>query len=169
VNDLIELEGVIVKGRGLATKALSSDTNILNKRYNAKMTAGTINIVLTKPVNIKTNVSIAEIGVINKIKVRWFWEVKVDGQRVFLTRWPLCPFHIIEGISEFNFRDNGYKDGSMVKVEISKEWVEPLSSVQNIFWIALWHGRKELWYSSYVYWRIARMIRIKRFSGCCAD
>jgi hypothetical protein len=160
------MEGVIVTGRGLATAALHSDSTLVNGFYDINLCPGSMNLVLNKPINLLTELSVNYDQKDSNLKRRWFWEAKIDNHFVLLTRWRLCPFHIVECLSEFNFKQNGYQDGDIVSIIIDKKVTLPLSALQSLVWNILWLGRQKLWYRSYIYWRIVRLIRINKVSGC---
>ena len=148
--DLMQMIGEVTSGRGLATGSLAVAREQMADMLGARPYPGTLNILLRRPVEFCPLRALRPDNY--PLGRHSFWRGKVLGRNCLLFRWPFCPLHVVEVISDRHLRSAfNITDGT--KVLINCDDAAPVGFVNNICWTLLWAGRRRNAYTSETYQR----------------
>jgi hypothetical protein len=82
--------------------------------------------------------------------VELYWRVRIGELSCVAHRWPECPLHVVEILSDQHLRDRfGWRDGDAVEVEFSNSDIAPMPVSVWLAWQMVWRGRERAFYGDY--------------------
>src|SRR5690606_20149403 len=108
---------------------------------------GTLNVVLRQPLELAANrLAYSFEG------CRYFWPVRLNGHACLAYRSPGCPLHIVEIVSDRNFRtENNVKTGDEVTLQFDSGVCSTLAGRKRLAWNLFWKYRESMYYQSDLY------------------
>lgn len=146
--------GTVVSGRGMGRKEMTRLSGSIEEATGVKPFPGSLNVVFRQPLLLRvertTTVSACR---------RYFWWAEINGLRCLAYRFPGCPLHVVEFVSDMRIRDAlSLKDNDPVTVVMDQSTVADISSIRWIAWASLWKFDGQLFYTSDRYCRQTRRI-----------
>lgn len=139
-NALFCIKAIVVSGRGIASKNVEAEpkSSVIK---NKTLFPGTLNLIGKEPIVFRLQASENEVT-----SRAQFYSIVLNGTKCWVRRYPQCPFHILEVVSEVNLR-NALEviDGSEVNLEMDSRVLEPIGFFRNLGWHLAWKGR-EFWF-----------------------
>ena len=137
------IEGVVVSGRGKASKRGFENSEFLNDYFRQTPIKGTLNLCCKFPFELHKDTLIYTEGYDK------FWPVLLNDQECIAFRYRNCPLHIVEIISPIHFRKKfNLLDGSQIRLE--GNFSQP-NFLKRYFWKKFWLKREELYYTDDYY------------------
>ncbi len=134
------IRAFVVSGRGIASEKVATlHKNI--KLNNTSLYPGTLNLISKVPVLFID--AAANNAITSHFK---FHPVLVNETQCWVRRYPQCPLHIFEVVSDVRLRETLHlTDGDMIQLTISGTIVTPIDFIKRLLWVFVWYGR-EYWF-----------------------
>lgn len=148
------IPGIVVSGRGLGRGEVARLSENIEEATGLKPFPGSLNIVLRQPLLLRVDRAAA----VSPCR-RYFWWAELNGLRCLAYRFPGCPLHVVEFVSDMQIRDAlSLKDNDPVTIVMDRSAVADISPGQWIAWASLWKFDGQLFYASDRYWRQTKRI-----------
>lgn len=159
--DFYEIKGMVLSGRGKATKHLERlPENVMDSGVSA-IYPGSLNLVLERPVTFDSSKALVfDFG------NRMLWPVSFLETEAWAYRWVGARVHVLEIVSKINLRrEHGLSDGDKVSVIVGSHNIMGTPFVAKICNFVCWGGRKHWYYSQEWYNRIIERGMIKKIEA----
>lgn len=161
---MTSIAGYFVTGRGLATHQTDTERKYLSEITDRKIISGTANFLSNEPIKLK-QMNPKYIFTYTNGRKKYFWRALLNGKTVYITRWQNCPLHIFEIFADYMITDDQVSPQDQFSIEIDESCVEKSNLMELLYWYIIWFKRERWWYSRTYYWKIFRLVSIKRITG----
>lgn len=141
------ITGKFSHGRGMSETLGAWNDDFVRQYFGRMACAGSFNIILNEPVEFLPSAKIAIVD-----GCRGIWPATVFGHPCLVERWPECPLHIVECISDVKLRD---LLGPSSSVEVTLPSTIVLPAWKRHLWQRVWGGKNADYYSD-AYWQSVR-------------
>ena len=90
----------MISGRGLAATLFADDRETLAELLGSPPCVGTLNLLLDDLVLLRRETATTPTNGGSHM----FWPAEIFGRRCLVMRWPYCPFHVVEIVSDVHLR-----------------------------------------------------------------
>ena len=143
----MNITGRVISGRGLAATQFADDSEALTELLGAPPYIGTLNLLVDELVLFRRETAATP----TKGGRHMFWPAEMFGRRCLVMRWPYCPFHVVEIVSDVHLR-SAFQLTAGSRIELKCDDMLPVPFPNRIAWLAIWAGRRELAYTSDAYY-----------------
>lgn len=160
----VEVDAVVVTGRGMAAKLRSSDTTELSKLLGLTLVSGSLNLVAKKPLWLNS-----KLAVLSTEQGHLYWKATLEGLPVIVNRWKGdCPAHIYEIYADVRLREAlNLHDNGKVRLSLDELIVDNHTSksfLHIISWCLTWRYREKKYYRSNEYLKWVKRKPISKFT-----
>tara|TARA_R100000935_G_scaffold58703_1_gene97143 strand:- start:692 stop:1225 length:534 start_codon:yes stop_codon:yes gene_type:complete len=142
----VHIPAVVVSGRAIASRIMASGNDTF-KVKNIRFVPGTLNLVAKKPIVFNSNSSEAA----QKVRT-YFFPVYLNGTLCWVRRYPQCPLHVFEVVSDVQLRETlNLEDGAVVQLEVAANAIKQIGILKKMLWYLPWKGR-EFWFYRFAWY-----------------